>query len=64
MIAVLICSLPDGRAELLRAIDADRYFEALRDIANAFRAHRKYDAEPVTEEMFWALVRENGIELE
>lgn len=64
MRAVLMYRLPAEADEYRHATRGSRYFDALTDIAMAFRAHRKYDAEPVTEEMFWALIKENGIELE
>lgn len=64
MIATLTFTLPDEKPEFEDAMNAGKYIAALNNLALAFRAHRKYDAEPVTEEMFYAIIRENEVELE
>ena len=64
MTATLTFNLPDERSEFEDAVNAGKYIAALNDLAIAFRSHRKYDAEPVTEERFYAIIRENGVELE
>lgn len=64
MIATLTFNLPDEKAEFEDAMNAGKYIAALNDLAIAFRSHRKYDAEPVTEEKFHEIIRERGVELE
>jgi hypothetical protein len=39
------------------------YYFCLTDLAEAFRQHRKYGAKPVTEDRFYELIKERGIEL-
>ena len=64
MIATLTFNLPEEKPELEDAVNAGKYIAALNDLAIAFRSHRKCDADPVTEERFYAIIRENGVELE
>ena len=63
MRAVLAFALPREREEFRQALDGSLYLAALADLAMAFRAHRKYDAEPVTEERFFEILAEHGVEV-
>jgi hypothetical protein len=57
--------LPQEREEYRHATNGQSYFCALTDIANEFRAHRKYDGEsPPNEERFFEILRQNGVDLE
>jgi hypothetical protein len=62
--AKLTFELPEDREAFKHACNAYKYYDVLRAIAEAFRAHRKYAGEPVTEEMFFGLLRDEDITLD
>lgn len=64
MIATLRFKLPEEQLEYGHALRGPQCQAALEAIAEAFRRHRKYDAEPVTEELFYQLIQDCGAEVE
>ncbi len=64
MKAALYFDLPDDGPEFKHATKAPLYLGALRAVADALRSHRKYDAEPFTEDVFYGILRDYEIELD
>jgi hypothetical protein len=63
MKATLVFELPDESEEFHDACNGQVVMAALRDVAEAFRRQRKYDAQPVTEDLFFEIVKARGLEL-
>jgi len=61
MKAILEFILPDEADEHRVALEGCIYLAALDDLREAFRQHRKYDAEPVTEDRFFTILKDRDI---
>lgn len=60
--ATLVFNLPEEQEEYDCTMAAPRVERALRDIMEAWRSHRKYDAPAVTEDSCWEILNENDIQ--
>lgn len=63
MKAVLEFQFPEDEAKHRHAVNAMNYYWALEAVAEMFRNHRKYDAPAVTEDAFFTVLKEYGVEL-
>jgi hypothetical protein len=64
MIVTIQFNLPDEQFEFDCASKGSRYRDALVALAEDFRAHRKYDKDPVTEETFYAILDDCDVTVE
>jgi hypothetical protein len=64
MKAILEFELPVEENEFHVASRSFEYWSALYDLKQAFRTHRKHEGKPVTEEVFFEILQERGIDLD
>lgn len=64
MKAILEFNLPEDNDDHKMALAAPRMLRALEELREAFRSHRKYDAQAVTEDVFFSILTDNTIDLE